>query len=88
MKADPVTHLHQAKPGTTWKIKAIGAAQDDKIRERLMVLGFVPGTRVVVLRRAPLGDPTEYALRGGRISLRRAEASCIEVLAESVEVAL
>lgn len=86
MPADPITHLHQAKPGTTWKIKALGQALDDKIRERLMVLGFVPGTRVVVLRRAPLGDPTEYALRGGRISLRRAEAAGIEVIEERVEV--
>ena len=46
---------------------------------RLRDLGFVPDTRIVVCRRAPLGDPTEYELRGCRIALRRAEAALVHV---------
>jgi ferrous iron transport protein A len=46
---------------------------------RLLDLGFVPGTRVRVVRRAPLGDPVEYELRGYRLCLRRSEALRIRV---------
>jgi ferrous iron transport protein A len=46
---------------------------------RLMELGLVPGTRVEVLRRAPLGDPIELRLREIHLSLRRSEAAYIHV---------
>lgn len=41
---------------------------------RLMELGLVTGTRVLVRRRAPLGDPLEIELRGYSLSIRREEA--------------
>jgi Fe2+ transport system protein FeoA len=37
-----------------------------------------------VIRRAPLGDPTTYELRGSRFCLRRAEAEQIAVVRLSV----
>ena len=40
-----------------------------------------PLVAVVVIRRAPLGDPVEYELRGCRICLRRSEAERIRVRA-------
>lgn len=46
-------------------------------RRRLLELGLVPGTPVRVVRRAPLGDPLELAVRGGRLSLRAREAASI-----------
>lgn len=46
---------------------------------RLRDLGFIAGTPVRVVRRAPLGDPTLYALRGCEIALRRLEARRIRV---------
>ncbi len=49
------------------------------IGERLRDLGFLPKTRVRALRRAPLGDPTVFELRGYRICLRVAEAASIRV---------
>lgn len=48
-------------------------------RLRLLELGLVPGTAVRKVRVAPLGDPIEVAVRGGRLSVRRAEARAIEV---------
>jgi Fe2+ transport system protein FeoA len=53
-----------------------------RVAQRLLDLGFVPGTRVRALRRAPLGDPVEYEVRGSRICLRASEAGCIRVAAE------
>lgn len=40
----------------------------------LMQLGLVPGTRVEVIRQAPLGDPLEVDVTGARLALRRAVA--------------
>jgi Fe2+ transport system protein FeoA len=54
---------------------------DDASREsrRLADIGFVPGTPITVERRAPLGDPTVYVVRGTRIALRRSAAALIDV---------
>jgi ferrous iron transport protein A len=51
----------------------------DPVGERLLDLGFVPGTSVLVLRRAPLGDPSVYELRGYQLCLRRSEAERVHV---------
>jgi ferrous iron transport protein A len=53
------------------------------LRQRMLDLGLVPGTRVRHLRRAPLGDPSVYELRGIQLSLRRSEAARIRVRAVS-----
>jgi ferrous iron transport protein A len=47
------------------------------VRRRLMELGLVPGTKISVVNVAPLGDPLELEVRGGRLSIRRVEASTI-----------
>ena len=46
---------------------------------RLEDLGFVAGTRVRVERRAPMGDPTIYEVRGTRVALRREGAALVAV---------
>ncbi len=48
-------------------------------RLRLLELGLVPGAVVRTCRVAPLGDPLEIAVRGGRLSIRKAEAEAIRV---------
>ena len=52
------------------------------IDRRLLDLGFVPDTPVKVVRRAPLGDPVSYELRGFHICLRHSEASRVWVQAD------
>lgn len=49
-------------------------------RRRIVEMGFVKGHSVEALARAPLGDPTEYAVMGYKVSLRNTEASRIEVI--------
>lgn len=49
---------------------------------RLMEMGLVPGTEVVLRRKAPLGDPLELELRGYSLSIRRSDAAQIEIAAE------
>ena len=49
------------------------------LTRRLLELGLLPGTRVRVVRRAPLGDPIELRLRNYALSIGCEEASRIEV---------
>lgn len=51
-----------------------GGAAADALRRRLMDMGIVKGAEVEVVRRAPLGDPVEFLLRGYNLTLRREEA--------------
>lgn len=46
---------------------------------RLLDMGFVPGTVIRAIKRAPMGDPTTYEIRGYQVGLRRSESSLINV---------
>jgi ferrous iron transport protein A len=69
--------LTDLRPGETAEVVAVSG--DDAIGRRLLDLGLLPGTPVTVMRRAPLGDPVVYELRGYRLCLRRSEAARISV---------
>ena len=49
------------------------------MEQRLLDMGFIPGTRIKVVRNAPLVDPVEFLLKGYNISLRHSEAKQVEV---------
>ncbi len=49
---------------------------------RLHNLGFVPGTEIEVLRRAPFGGPIEVEIRGYRICLRQDDLASMKVSLE------
>lgn len=49
-------------------------------RKRITEMGFVRGKTVKVIKNAPLQDPIEYEIMGYNVSLRRSEASMIEVI--------
>jgi len=49
------------------------------IRRRLLEMGLCPGVEVDVVRRAPLGDPIEYTVRGYHLSLRAGQAAQVVV---------
>ncbi len=53
--------------------------------QRLLELGFLPGTPIQLVRCAPLGDPIAFSLRGSQICLRRAQAARIRVVAVDAE---
>lgn len=55
-------------------------------RNRIVEMGFVKGEKVLVIKNAPLHDPIEYKLMDSHISLRRSEASLIEVVRISSEM--
>ena len=51
-------------------------------RRRIIEMGFIKGKTVEVLLNAPLKDPIKYKIMGYEISLRRQEASMIEVVSK------
>jgi ferrous iron transport protein A len=46
---------------------------------RLREMGLLVGTRVMLVRTAPLGDPLEIKLRGYHLTLRKSEAEHVLV---------
>lgn len=77
-KGNSVT-LTQCATGDIVEVVSVTGAGDSGPARRLTDLGFLPGTRVQVLRRAPMGDPTVYALRDYQMCLRRSESDRIVV---------
>lgn len=70
-----LSELQNGEYGIIAKVKGRGA-----FRKRITEMGFVKGKRVTVVKNAPLKDPIEYSIMGYEVSLRRSEASLIEVI--------
>ena len=73
----PTAVLADLMVGSRARIVAVDG--DAILADRLRELGFCAGTEISLERRAPLGDPVVYRLRGTRIALRRSEAGLIKV---------
>jgi Fe2+ transport system protein FeoA len=69
--------LSELSVGTTAVVESLDLP--DEIGHHLMHMGFAPDARVVVIRRAPAGDPTVYSIDGFEIALRRETARYIRV---------
>jgi ferrous iron transport protein A len=73
--------LSDLRPGECCIVTSISAGS--RITARLMELGLVPGAAISVLRKAPFGDPVQYRVCGAVISMRAAEAACVQVQTDS-----
>ena len=69
--------LDSLVPGESGIIVNVGGS--GALRHRLLDMGLTPRTAVRVERIAPMGDPMELYLRGYRLTLRKEDASKIEV---------
>lgn len=73
-----LSELNTGERGVIVKVNGHGG-----FRKRIIEMGFVKGNKVKVILNAPLRDPIEYEIIGYKVSLRREEASKIEVISES-----
>jgi ferrous iron transport protein A len=64
--------------GCKGSVSSVGG--DPDIRRRLLEMGFCNGAAVEVIRRAPLGDPIEFRLRGYYLSLRDEQARHVQIV--------
>jgi len=67
-----VTALNDAKVGSAGVVEQVDLPEE--VSNYLAHLGFLPGTSVEVLRRAPAGDPTVYRIDGVEVGLRNETA--------------
>ncbi len=70
-------NLFNLKPGCTGLIEELKC--DDKLTKRLLALGFVAGTEIIMKKRAPLGDPIIINLRGTDLAIRKRDAQLIYI---------
>ena len=69
-----LSELRVGESGVVTTVNGEGA-----IRRRLFDMGITPGVEVYLRKKAPLGDPLEISLRGYELTLRKAEASLVQV---------
>ncbi len=69
--------LDEIKPDQECEI--VNTVSEGIMQQRLLDMGFIPGTRIKVIRNAPLVDPVEFLLKGYYVSLRHSEAKLVEV---------
>jgi len=71
-KSIPLERLKPGEEGTVVSIQENSSNSSD-----LMEMGLTPGTRIKLVKLAPLGDPMELDVRGYHLSVRRSEAKNI-----------
>ncbi len=63
--------------GRCGNVVAVGG--DRELKRRLLEMGLCNGVAVECVRRAPLGDPIEFKLRGYNLSLRGEQAKFVQI---------
>ena len=69
--------LKEVKIGETVNVSKING--EGAIKRRIMDMGITRGVEIYVRKVAPLGDPLEITVRGYELSIRKADASMIDV---------
>ena len=69
--------LKQAKVGET--VQVVKLTRQGAVKRRIMDMGITKGVEIFIRKVAPLGDPVEVTVRGYELSLRKDDASMIEV---------
>ena len=68
--------LGDAKVGTTVVVTKIEG--DSAYKRRIMDMGITKGSELFIRKVAPLGDPVEVTVRGYELTVRKADAQCVE----------
>jgi len=70
-----LSELKAGERGTIVRVEGSGVT-----KKRLLDMGLVKGAEITVIRKAPLGDPIEFLLKGYNLSLRRKECDNVYVI--------
>ena len=69
--------LREVACGQTVTVKKLTG--DGPVKRRIMDMGITKGVDIYVRKVAPLGDPVEITVRGYELTVRKADAQCVEV---------
>jgi len=78
-----VRSLSDLRLGETAVLEHIDLEEEDS--QRLMELGFLPGTKILVRRPAPGGDPMVFQVEGSEIAIRRETARCLKIRSDNLK---
>lgn len=67
-----IKKLNEFKIGEMGIVKKVEG--EGKIRRRLFDMGITPSAKIILKKKAPLGDPIEINVRGYELTLRKDEA--------------
>lgn len=70
--------ISEMKPGDKAVVKGYQHGNDTFLH-RLLAMGLTKGTPIKMVKKAPMGDPAEIEVRGFRLSLRKEEASVLDL---------
>ena len=65
------------QPGQKAVVKKVHG--EGNLRQRILDMGILRGTELEMIKKAPLGDPIEFKVKGYDLSLRQSESSLVEV---------
>ena len=69
--------LKDALIGETVVVKKISG--EPVLKRQLMDMGITKDCKIYIRKVAPLGDPVEITVRGYELSVRKEDASCVEI---------
>ncbi|MCI0497097.1 MAG: ferrous iron transport protein A [Thermoplasmata archaeon] len=72
-----VTTLDSVEPGNIVVVLSLEGRSPG--RRRLLDMGILPGEEIEVIRRAPLGDPVVYRVKGYNLMMRAEDAALVRV---------
>lgn len=75
-----IKKLSQMQPGEVGVVVKVNGSGNVKFR--LIDMGVVKGSKLQVVKFAPLGDPIEIKIKGFSLSLRKNESEMIDVEVE------
>ena len=58
---------------------------DGALRQHLLDMGVIPGAEATLVRHAPMGDPIEIRIHGYELTMRKADASQIDITTKGLE---
>lgn len=76
-KSTLMIKLNDLKIGQTALIETVGGS--GALRQHFLDMGVIPGTRVTLVKYAPMGDPMELRIHNYELTLRKADAAKIDV---------
>lgn len=75
------TEGHAADLGVGQSARIVALEGRGPLVQRLYEMGLLEGEEILLVRRAPMGDPLELRVMGYALSLRQTEAARIRVVA-------
>ena len=69
--------LASLKIGQTAVIAGFTPESRQEVRQRLLDLGFVRGSKIKIENVSPLADPIAYTIHHTQIALRKSDALCV-----------